>query len=251
MSRAGMIEQDLGASLETSDLQLGDADAWTGRLMGNAGDFIGSEGIKVDALISKGGENVGEWLASRNAEAKQGWGALRAAQRAGAYTPNVAERVRLAQDEQMAFDPGVGGWKTTSPPKPEAAGNLNVKKQGGSSSASNPFESRLFKGASHYAVADRSDETYAYSGARGIFAGGGVQPYVPEHYRRAQAQRAVPTAAATKAANTDVSLKGGWPVDYTYGARADDPCHVAGWSIEKTSVYRGQHALHTHLTASM
>ena len=45
--------------LETTDLQLGDATAWMAQLQGSSAKFVDSDGtINVDALVSKGGEQV-------------------------------------------------------------------------------------------------------------------------------------------------------------------------------------------------
>lgn len=157
---------------------MGDKDAWTSTIMGSSGQFIGANGLEMTSLVSKGGENVGEWLAKRNAGARQGWAKARAAQNAGQYLATVAERNRQAA-EQMTYDPAVGGWRSASPPKPAPAGNLNLRQGGGSPSGGNPFESRLFSNRGHHAVADTSSETYAYSGARGIFQAVDAQSCAP------------------------------------------------------------------------
>jgi len=243
--------------LGTQDLQLGDAKAWTSTLMGSSAKFIDSDGtINVSKLISKDGENVGDWLAKKNADQKKGWGAMRAEKLNGKFLPNGAERVRSGQD-QMVYSPGEGGWVPSSPTKtPSPKGNLNVR-QGGA--AANPFESRIFRPSSgaHYAVADKSDETYAYSGARGIFKQVDASSYVPEHYRREQAMRQPPAGSSSPpgptAPGSDVQLKGGWPIDRSYGVQADGRYHTGdsgGWSIEKSLGARKDHALFTRVAPS-
>jgi hypothetical protein len=221
--------------------------------MGSATNSDGT--INVSKLISMDGENVGDWLAKKNAAAKTGWGAVRAAKHSGELMPNIAERVRLAR-ESMEYRPDVGGWTPSRPSRtPSPIGNLNVRQ---TSTSSNPFESRIFKAGrthyEHYAVADHADELHAYSGARGIYKPKGPASIVPEHYRREAEMRAL-RAACTSAGNainapgSDVALKGGWPIDRTYGdtAQVSQPT----WSIEKAVAARKDHALFARISPSI
>ena len=171
-----------------------------------------------------------------SAEEREQWGQLRAPKAAGQFVPNVKQRV---QQEQARFDPVKGGWVKAAPTwngPGDWQSNRNVRSP--DKSSSNPFESRLFSG-SHYAVADKSDETYAYSGARGIFKNTGAGHYVPEHYKRALAYQAAASAGAkvekTLAPGTDVVLKGGWPIEPTahlHGLSALPEDGRYGFSIE-------------------
>ena len=165
-----------------------------------------------------------------SAEARKEWGQLRAAQQSGQYVPLVGERARATQ-EPRRYDPVRGGWVRAEPTwagPGDAQSNRNIRSP--EQMKSNPFESRLFSSHSgtHYAVADKSDETYAYSGARGIFKNVGSASYVPEHYKRTLAmQMSAPKVPAQTAPGTDVVMKGGWPTEATYGTLPEDvrPSH--------------------------
>lgn len=78
---------------------------------------------------------------------------------------------------------------------------------------------------------------------------------MPEHYRRHQQAKSDGDSPSKgmKAPGSDVTLKGGWPVDETYGKpmTSVDPTHVGGWSIEKTTAKRQDHRLFTHVSPSM
>jgi len=149
------------------------------------------------------------------------------------------------------------GYQGESP-----VGNRNVR--------SNPFESRIFgrlpgdgtaSGAAvhegtHYAVASTADETYAYSGALGIFKNVGAESYVPAHYK-AQLERqkahAPKSPVSPTLPGTSRAHRGGWPTGKTYlGERGDLPdSHVGGWSIEKCTQPRPDNALFTRISPSM
>jgi len=143
------------------------------------------------------------------------------------------------------------GYRGESP-----KGNRNVR----ASPAGNPFESRIFGRApsaanegTHYAVANTADETYAYSGARGIFKNVGAESYVPAHYKaqleRQQAQEAR-SPSSPPLPGTDQAHRGGWPVAKTYG-EAPGAGHVGGWSIEKCTQKRVDNPLFTRISPSM
>lgn len=177
-------------------------------------------------VVGYAAEHVGA-----SAEARKEWGQLRAAQQSGQYVPLVGERARATQ-EPRRYDPVRGGWVRAEPTwagPGDAQSNRNIRSP--EQMKSNPFESRLFSSHSgtHYAVADKSDETYAYSGARGIFKNVGSASYVPEHYKRTLAmQMSAPKVPAQTAPGTDVVMKGGWPTEATYGNLPEDvrPSHT-------------------------
>jgi hypothetical protein len=173
------------------------------------------------------------------ASTRAGWASLRSAQKLGRHVHGVAERVREAQDSSLVYDPATGGWSQSSAPWAGPGGasvnnrNLRVATTPPESER-NPFESRIFgsAGGSHYAVADRSDETYAYSGARGIFKKVDAASHVPAHYKTALAQK--PSAEfkpSHYAPGSNIPLKGGWPLQPNYGELPKSGQY--GWSIEK------------------
>ena len=187
--------------------------------------------------------------AGRTPGTKQGWAQLRTAQNAGRFIPTISNRVR-EDSSQVAFMTSAGGWVNVSPPGQRwkvpggHVNNLNVKSPN-SSPDGNPFSSRMFssshsppQGGSHYAVADSSSETYAYSGARGIFKNVSAESYVPAHYKAEQERIKQQEVLkkfnnGPKAPGTDVPMKGGWPVGPTYGQLLAGGRY--GWSIEKAT----------------
>jgi hypothetical protein len=227
------------ANLNTDDLQLGDARAWKAGISGTAGDYIGASGIQVDSLISKDGENVGEWLAKKNAAAKRTWGTVRQAAREGHFLANVAARVQQAS-APMTYSVSLGGWQPAdrwTPPSP--VGNLNLKQTTAAAPAepTNAFSSRLFSSRAP------AEEAFAGRGVYGIMMHGDdarAQPPMQQNYSRVDHLCAPrPTAPPQMAPGTKVPLKGGWPTGQAYGEAPSEPHHVGGWSIEKTS-----HTLH-------
>ena len=156
------------------------------------------------------------------------------------YAHPIAERVKELS-EPMQFQPATGGWVPVNPDAyrpPDYHGNLNVR------AAPKPYEvseaGYQFKeyrlpqdgntsGESHYNVTDKSNETYAYSGARGIFSSAAT-PYIPAHYRTAAKNPPKPPMQPPELApGTNVALKGGWPTQFTVG---NSPSRH-GWSIER------------------
>ena len=226
-----MYDKDGDGKLEMEEYA-----AITNQLSGTAG------GVRESYAAASAG--VG-----RRPEAKKAWSALRDAQRHGQYIPTQADRVRT---DTTHFMPSAGGWVNVSPPGQRWSvpgghqSNLNVRSPEAAADG-NPFSSRLFSGSptgSHYAVADRSNETYAYSGARGIFKNVDADSHFPPHYiheRERLKQREVLKKFNTgpKLPGTDVTSRGGWPVSPTYGElpKGDRPgpagARSYGWSIER------------------
>lgn len=185
--------------------------------------------------------------AGRAPQSKNHWAQLRTAQSAGKFVPSISSRVQESgAAEQIAFIPSAGGWINVSPPGQRAgswkvpggpSGNLNVKSPS-SSPDGNPFSSRMFSG-SHYAVADRSSETYAYSGARGIFKNVDAESHIPDHYKHdIERQQAIKVLKQfnhghNNAPGTSVAMRGGWPAQATYGQLPQGGRY--GWSIERAT----------------
>ena len=210
----------------------------------NTNSLSGTAGGVREAYAAS---NVG---AGRAPGAKQGWAQLRVAQNTGQFIPTMSNRV-ANESSQVAFMTSAGGWVNVSPPGQRwkvpggHANNLNVKSPS-SSPDGNPFSSRMFssshsppQGGTHYAVADTSSETYAYSGARGIFKNVSAESYIPAHYKAEQErvmreeERKKLNNNGPKAPGTTVTMKGGWPVGPTYGQLPAGGRY--GWSIEKAT----------------
>jgi len=196
-----------------------------------------------------------------SAKVRQGWAKVREATKRGAYVPTNAERVRQVAEGGLVYSANVGGWLSPS----MASGYQGESPVNNRNVRGNPFESRIFgrlpgeaaaHEGTHYAVASTADETYAYSGARGIFKNVGAESYVPAHYK-AQLERQKANAPKAPVSptlpGTSRAHRGGWPIEKSYlGEGGDLPGgHVSGWSIEKCTQPRPDNALFTRISPSL
>ena len=152
--------------------------------------------------------------------------------------PTVAGNIR-DHPEPLAWSPAKGGWVKEQQGSPQSY--LQAPREFRTSLDPDAgvnggwgFGGRapLVAAMGGYGVKDKSAETYAYSGARGIFQQ--TEKYVPPHYITANAHEYVRPASAVgteMAPGTSTALKGGWPTATTYGQKPFSP----GWSIEKDS----------------
>jgi len=160
------------------------------------------------------------------------------------FLPTIAGRIR-DDPEPLAWDPINGGWvnkdpagahintnnrnlhNPTAPDKQEFRTSLDPE-AGANGGYGFGGRAPVAAGMGAYRVKDKSSETYAYSGARGIFSQ--AKPYVPDYYALGPKEYKRPDSApGTKMApGTSVPLKGGWPTAATYG---ELPSRT-GWSIE-------------------
>lgn len=151
------------------------------------------------------------------------------------YVPTIAARIR-EDPEPLHWSPVSGGWVNTDPPGShiKLSGNRNLHDpespdHGVARTSLDPnaganggygFGGRAPKVAAMgtYDVKDKSSETYAYSGARGIFQQSGKGKYVPPHYQLHTSPPRPESAPNTQhAPGTNTPLKGGWPTMTTYG----------------------------------